>query len=233
MYGEVQYGRLYEQIVDRIENRILNGELEPGDKLPPEHELAKQFGVSRTAIREAMKALSQKGLIVVQPGRGTFVIDSTSSAMRNSIDLFVKIGSIDGIVDLVEVREILEPEIAAMAANRATADQIADMQEAVEAMDKAMNNPEAFVEADLDFHLALAKATHNTLIPILIDALVDLLREHRTRAASVKGGMERSQPYHKSILDAVKAGDASAARETMRSHLAQTRKEVESTLAVD
>ncbi|MFH0957135.1 MAG: GntR family transcriptional regulator, partial [Pseudomonadota bacterium] len=91
MYGQVQYGRLYEQIVDRIENRILNGELEPGDKLPPEHELAKQFGVSRTAIREAMKALSQKGLIVVQPGRGTFVIDSTSSAMRNSIDLFVKI----------------------------------------------------------------------------------------------------------------------------------------------
>jgi GntR family transcriptional repressor for pyruvate dehydrogenase complex len=233
MYGEVQYGRLYEQIVDRIENRILEGELEPGDKLPPEHELAKQFGVSRTAIREAMKALSQKGLIVVQPGRGTFVIDSTSSAMRNSIDLFVKIGSIDGIVDLVEVREIMEPEIAAMAANRATQDQIADMLEAVEAMDKAMNNPEAFVEADLDFHLALAKATHNTLIPILIDALVDLLREHRKRAASVKGGMERSQPYHKSILDAVKAGDASAARETMRGHLAQTREEVESTLAVD
>lgn len=233
MYGEVQYGRLYEQIVDRIENRILNGELEPGDKLPPEHELAKQFGVSRTAIREAMKALSQKGLIVVQPGRGTFVIDSTSSAMRNSIDLFVKIGSIDGIMDLVEVREILEPEIAAMAAKRATPDQIADMLEAVEAMDKAMNNPEAFVEADLDFHLALAKGTQNTLIPILIDALVDLLRDHRKRAASVKGGMERSQPYHKSILEAVKAGDASAARETMRGHLSQTRNEVESTLAVD
>lgn len=233
MYGQVQYGRLYEQIVDRIENRILNGELEPGDKLPPEHELAKQFGVSRTAIREAMKALSQKGLIVVQPGRGTFVIDSTSSAVRHSIDLFVKIGSLDGIVALVEVREILEPEIAALAADRATAEEIADMQEAVEAMDNAMDDPDRFIEADLDFHLALAKATHNMLIPILIDALVDLLREHRKRAASVKGGMERSQPYHKSILDAVKAGDASTARETMRGHLAQIRKEVESTLAVD
>jgi len=145
----------------------------------------------------------------------------------------VKIGSLDGIVALVEVREILEPEIAALAADRATAEEIADMQEAVEAMDNAMDDPDRFIEADLDFHLALAKATHNMLIPILIDALVDLLREHRKRAASVKGGMERSQPYHKSILDAVKAGDASTARETMRGHLAQIRKEVESTLAVD
>lgn len=232
MYQEIQHGRLYEKIVDQIENRILNGNLEPGDKLPPEHELAKQFCVSRTSIREAMKALSQKGLIVVQPGRGTFVIDSTSSAMRNSIDLFVKIGSIDGIVDLVDVREILEPEIAAMAAERATPDQITDMTEAVEAMDKAMDNPEAFIEADLDFHLALAKATHNTLIPILIDALIDLLREHRVRAASVKGGIERSQPYHKQILEAVTNRDADQAREIMRGHLTQTRKEIESTLAV-
>jgi GntR family transcriptional repressor for pyruvate dehydrogenase complex len=233
MYQEIRHGRLYEKIVDQIETRILKGDLEPGDKLPSESELAKQFCVSRTAIREAMKALSQKGLVVIQPGRGTFVIDSTSSAMRNSIDLVVKIGSIDGIVDLVEVREILEPEIAAMAANRATSDQIAEMVEAVEAMNKAMNNPEAFIEADLDFHLALAKATHNTLIPILIDSLVDLLREHRARAASVKGGIERSQPYHKQILEAVQNGDADLARETMRQHLKQARKEIEHALAVD
>ncbi len=233
MYKEIQHGRLYEKIVDQIENRILKGDLEPGDKLPSEPELAKQFCVSRTSIREAMKALSQKGLIVVQPGRGTFVIDSTSSAMRDSIDLFVKIGSIDGIVDLFGVREILEPEIAALAAIRATPDQIADMVKAVEAMDEAVDAPEAFIEADLDFHLTLAKATHNTLIPILIDSLVDLLREHRERAASVKGGIERSQPYHKQILEAVKNGNADLARETMRGHLKQARKEIESALAVD
>jgi GntR family transcriptional repressor for pyruvate dehydrogenase complex len=141
MYEEIQQGRLYEKIVEQIENRILSGSLQPGDKLPPENELAKQFCVSRTAIREAMKALSQKGLIIVQPGRGTFVIDSTSSAMRNSIDLFVRIGSIDGIVDLLGVREILEPEIAAMAATRATPDQLTEMMEAAEAMDKAINDP--------------------------------------------------------------------------------------------
>lgn len=233
MYKEIQHGRLYEKIVDQIEARILKGDLEPGDKLPSEPELAKQFCVSRTAIREAMKALSQKGLIVVQPGRGTFVIDSTSSAMRDSIDLFVKFGSIDGIVDLVEVREILEPEIAAMAAIRATPDQITDMVEAVEAMDKAIDSPEAFIEADLDFHLALAKASHNSLIPFLIDSLVDLLREHRKRAASVEGGIERSQPYHKKILEAVKNGNPDIARDTMRRHLSQARKEIQSALALD
>lgn len=233
MYQEIQHGRLYEKIVDQIERRILNGDLEPGDKLPSEPELARQFCVSRTAIREAMKALSQKGLIVVQPGRGTYVIDSTSSAMRNSIDLFVKIGSIDGIVDLLGVREILEPEIAALAANRALPDQIAEMKEAVEAMDNALDNPEAFIEADLDFHLALARATHNTLIPVLIDSLVALLREHRKRAASVKGGIERSQPYHKEILRAVIEKDPDLARETMRRHLIQARNEIESSLITD
>ncbi len=233
MYQEIQHGRLYEQIVDQIEKRILNGDLEPGDKLPSEPELAKQFCVSRTAIREAMKALTQKGLVVVQPGRGTYVIDSTSSAMRDSIDLFVRIGSIEGIVDLLGVREILEPEIASLAANRALPDQIAEMTEAVEAMDNAINNPEAFIEADLDFHLALARATHNTLIPVLIDSLVVLLREHRKRAASVKGGIERSQPYHKAILKAVIEKDAELARDTMRRHLIQARNEIESTLITD
>ena len=104
MYREIQYGRLYEQIVEQIELRILNGELNPGDRLPPERELTKQFGVSRTAVREAMNALSLKGLIVVHPGRGTFVTDHTSAVVRHSIDLLVKIGKTNGVSALVEVR---------------------------------------------------------------------------------------------------------------------------------
>ena len=120
MYTPIHSGRLYEQIVAQIETRILNGELRPGDKLPSERELAEQFGVSQTAIREAMKALTQKGLVEIHPGRGTYVTDSTSQAIRHSIDLLVKIGSEDGIRDLVEVREIIEPEIAGLAAFRAS-----------------------------------------------------------------------------------------------------------------
>jgi GntR family transcriptional repressor for pyruvate dehydrogenase complex len=230
MYEEVHYGRLYEQIVDQVEKRILSGELNPGDKLPPERELVKQFGVSRTAVREAIKALSQKGLIAVYPGRGTFVIDSTSSAVRHSLDMLIKVGGKDGVTDLVEVREILEPEIAALAANRATEEQIMTIQETVATMENAMEDPNTFVEADLDFHLALAQATNNALIPALIDSLIDLLRQHRMRAAAVEGALQRGQPFHKLIIDAIRRKDEDSAREAMRAHLKQIRQEMETAL---
>jgi GntR family transcriptional regulator, transcriptional repressor for pyruvate dehydrogenase complex len=233
MYTPIYSGRLYEQIVAQIEERILSGELRPGDKLPAERELAEQFGVSRTAIREAMKALTQSGLVVIQPGKGTFVTDSTSMVVRHSLDMLFRVGNETGIKDLVEVREILEPEIAALAATRASSEDIEAMEEAVKAMDQAMDDPDTFIEADLDFHLALAQGSNNALIPILIDSLVDLLREHRKRAASVEGGLERGQPYHKIIFEAIKSNDTEAARDSMRAHLEQVRKEIETTLSPD
>jgi GntR family transcriptional repressor for pyruvate dehydrogenase complex len=231
MYTPIHTGRLYEQIVAQIEARILSGELQPGDKLPAERELAEQFGVSRTAIREAMKALTQRGLVEIYPGRGTFVTHSTSVAVRHSIDLLVKIGHEDGITDLVEVREILEPEIAALAAIRSTEENIAIMQDAIDAMDHAMDNPDTYIEADLDFHLALAQGSDNVLIPVLIDTLVELLREHRIQAANVEGGLERGQPHHKKLLEAIKRRDPDAARASMRAHLEQIRADIESALA--
>lgn len=233
MYSPIHSGRLYEQIVAQIEERILNGELRPGDKLPAERELAEQFGVSRTAIREAMKALSHSGMVVIQPGRGTFVTDISSKVVRHSFDMLVRVSNETGVKDLIEIREILEPEIAALAAVRAGSEDIESMEEAVRAMDLAMDDPETFIEADLDFHLALAQGSDNVLIPALIDTLVELLREHRKRAASVKGGLERGQPHHKIILDAIKINDANAARESMRAHLEQVRKEIETTLLLD
>ena len=138
-----------------------------------------------------------------------------------------------GIKDLVEVREILEPEIAALAAVRASSEDIEAMEEAVKAMDQAMDNPDTYIEADLDFHLALAQGSKNALFPVLIDSLVDLLREHRKRAASVDGGLERGQPYHKMILEAIKRNDAKAARDSMQAHLEQVRKEIEASLSPD
>lgn len=232
MYSPIHSGRLYEQIVAQIEERILNGELRPGDKLPAERELAEQFGVSRTAIREAMKALTQSGLVVIKPGRGTFVTDSTSMVVRNSIDMLLRASNETGIKDLIEVREILEPEIAALAAVRAGSDDIQSMEEAVRSMDMAMDDPDTYIEADLDFHLALAQGSNNVLIPALIDTLVELLREHRKRAASVRGGLTRGQQYHKLILEAIIRKDADAARDSMQAHLVQIRKEVESTLSL-
>jgi DNA-binding FadR family transcriptional regulator len=225
MYQPIESARLYERIVEQIEQRILKGELHVGDQLPPERDLCEQFGVSRTAVREAVKALRQKGLLETYPGRGTFITNSTSRAMRHSLDLVVNLGRAHGSDDLVQVREIFEPEIAALAAERATSEQVTAMDQAVVAMDAALDDAERFIEADLDFHLALAEATRNDIIPILIDSIVDLLREQRKSIFTTPGGPQRGQIHHKRILKAVKQQDPNTARKAMRAHLVQVRRD--------
>lgn len=227
MYLPIQSERLYEQIVSQIEQRIEKGELKVGDQLPSERELAEQFAVSRTAVREAVKALREKGLVEILAGRGTFITDGTSDKIRNSLGLLMKIGNTKGSANLVEVREILEPEIAALAATRITDEYIVAMQDAVNIMEvaTASNNSEAFVEADLDFHLALAEATQNPIIPALMDSVIDLLREQRKRTGNVSGGLARGQYHHKIILEAVIKRDPDAARQAMQNHLQQVRED--------
>ena len=225
MYKVIQASRLYEQIVQQIEESILKGELGEGSQLPAERDLAKQFGVSRTAVREAIKALQEKGLVDAFPGRGTFVTNGTSNSMRRSLDRLVKSGEPGGWAYLVEVREILEPEIAALAAVRADAQDITTMREALFVMDNAAWDSDAYIEADLDFHLALAEAAANPIVLSLIDSIVGLLREQRLRIFRVAGGPERGQRHHRRILEAIKRRDAQAARAEMQAHLSQIRED--------
>ena len=225
MYKAVQSSRLYEQIVRQIEESIQKGELSPGSQLPPERDLAKQFGVSRTAVREAIKALQEKGLVDAFPGRGTFVTTGTPSAMRRSLDRLVNSGEEEGRAYLVEVRDILEPEIAALAAERADDEALATMREAVKTMDSAAWDSDVYIEADLDFHLALAEAAGNPIVLSLIDSIVGLLREQRLRIFRVEGGPDRGQQHHRRILDAIQRRDPQAARAAMQSHLAQVRED--------
>ena len=225
MYKAVQSSRLYEQIVQQIEESILNGTLKPGDQLPPERELALRFGVSRTAVREAVRTLHQRGLVEAYSGRGTFVTNGTSQAIRSSLHLMMKISQPAGPAPLVEVREILEPEIAALAAIRWDETHLVMMRKAIAVMDRERSDGEAFIEADLDFHLALAKAAANPLILSLIDSIGELLREQRMRIFCVEGGPERGQFHYKRILEAVEQRDPERAREAMRAYLHQVRED--------
>src|SRR6266536_5156058 len=190
MYTPIQSVRVFEQIAEQIEKRILDGELRSGDRLPTERDMAEQFQVSRTAVREAMKILAQKGLVDMRPGRGTIVIDGARKAMQNSIDLLMKmkLGEVGGSDNLVEVRTILEIEIAALAAARATEKEIAAMREAIRVMDESLNDADAYIVADNSFHEALAQATQNALILILIKSIVNLLSEQRKQIFAVEGG---------------------------------------------
>jgi GntR family transcriptional repressor for pyruvate dehydrogenase complex len=223
MYKAVQTSRLYEQIVRQIEDSILKGDLKEGEQLPPERDLALQFGVSRTAVREAVKTLREKGLVEAYPGRGTFITNGTSHSFKHTLDRMMRGGPCEGTANLTEVREILEPEIAALAAQRADEEMVSAMREAIAVMDKSRSDAEAFIEGDLDFHLALAEAAANPLILSLIDSIVGLLREQRMRTYFVQGGPERGQYHHKRILEAIEHRDPQGAREAMRAHLRQVR----------
>ena len=235
MYLPIQSVKVFEQIAEQIEKRILDGELHSGDRLPTERELAEQFHVSRTAVREAMKILAQKGLVDMRPGRGTIVIDGAHEAMQDSIGLVMKLklGEVGGSDNLVEVREILETEIAALAAARATEKEIDEMREAVKIMDESLNNANQYIAADNRFHEALARATQNTLIFILINSIVNLLSEQRKQIFQVEGGPQRGQVHHKHILESVTRRESEAARSAMRSHLRQVREDVSSSFKHD
>jgi GntR family transcriptional repressor for pyruvate dehydrogenase complex len=221
LYRAIKASRLFEQIVQQVEESILAGHLKPGDQLPAERDLAQKFGVSRTAVREAVKTLREKGLVEAYSGRGTFVTNGTSQAIRQSLDLMIRINQQEGSSHLAELRQVLEPEIAGLAAPRIEEQLLATMREAVATMDRNLHDPDAYVEADLDFHLALAEAVGNPLVLSLLDSIVGLLREQRVRVFSVDGGPERGQFHHKKILAAVEKHDSARAREAMRAHLKQ------------
>src|SRR3989304_2293358 len=207
MYPAVRASRLHQQSVEQIEQSIRSGQLKPGDQPPAEPDLAERLGVSRTAVREAVKALCEKGLVEALPGRGTFVIDATSQVVKQSLDLLINNSTVEGLAHLEDVREIFEPEIAARAATRAEPKQLSAMRDAIAAMERSLDDPGAYIEADLDFHLALAEGAQNPLVLTLIDSIVGLLRVQRTPRFHAPQGPPRGQLHHRRILEAVENHD--------------------------
>jgi GntR family transcriptional repressor for pyruvate dehydrogenase complex len=232
MIQPVKQQRLYEKVADQFQDLIASGNLSAGDRLPNERMLAEQFAVSRTVVREALKTLAVRGLIEVRPGQGTFVVDATGDTLSRSFQTMLNLDQGDDpYASLVEVREILEPEIAYRAALRATPENVAAMRAAVSAMDAHMDDMTGFIRADDAFHLALAVATHNAYVPRLLSSVVDVLHEHRSRIFRTAGGAQRGQGHHKRILRAVEDGAPEAAREAMRGHLAQVRDDTRHSLS--
>ena len=222
---QVTRERLFEQVVQQLEAVIIDGGLQPGDRLPSERQLADSLGVSRTVIREAAKSLEQKGLLRVLTGSGTYVTQVDPQTVSQSIGLLFRQTDLP-IVHLSEVRRILEIEIAGLAAERATGTDLAAMEEALAGMDKAVadlevkeNSLEKFVAADLAFHNAMAQACHNPLVPLLLEPISELLLEIRRLASSAEGAPKDALGYHRRIIESVKAQHPARCRELMREHL--------------
>ena len=154
---------LGKQIAQQIEQLIFNERLLPGDKLPPERDLSEQFGVSRTAARDAIQALVSRGLLVSIHGRGTFVAEADPGMISEAFRLALR-HDVVSIRNLHQFREVFEPEIAALAAVAATDKDIKLLQQAYQVMQDNFNSPETYAQADLQFHQTLAAATQNDLI---------------------------------------------------------------------
>jgi GntR family transcriptional repressor for pyruvate dehydrogenase complex len=211
---------LANRVVIELERLILDSRLGEGDRLPSERDLASQFGVSRTVVREAVRALAAKRLVDVSGGRGTVVRAPTSEAAAESMRMLLQVQeSASDAAKVTEVRRVLETEIAALAAARRTPDDLDELKSILRAAEAHLEDPDMFVAEDVAFHAALARATHNELFAILLDSLAQLMFEVRLLALRIPGTPRRSLHHHRALYDAVAEGDPDAARAAMDVHM--------------
>ncbi|MBV9749330.1 MAG: FadR family transcriptional regulator [Acetobacteraceae bacterium] len=218
---------LREQLVEQLGGDIVRGHLLPGQVLPSENVLLSRYDVSRTVLREALNVLSAKGLLDARPRRGTIVRPRADWSQLDPEILDWRNDSAepsDGNPDhLLELRRIIEPPAAALAAKRATAEDRAAMARAFEAMVQAGSNVSDFVDADVCFHIACLHAARNEfLLPVAHAIRANLVTSMRLANADTERNRIVVVPLHKAILDAILARDAAGAREAMQTHLDHT-----------
>ena len=210
--------RLYEDIVQRFRLLIREGALKPGERLPSERVLAEQLQVSRSSVREAIRSLELQGLVVSKRGSGTFINTDNLEAMVALIASTLTSGS-DTLKHIFEMRHMLEPQIAGVAAQRATEQEVSDLESILEQQVQEIANGGTGVDADTAFHFALASATHNSALVKVVSAVEDILRRSRDRSLQEPGRPQRSLASHREILRMIRAGDADGARSAMEYHL--------------
>ena len=225
---------LAQRVEHELERLILESRLGPGDRLPSERELASQFGVSRTVVREAVRALAAKQLVDVSVGRGTIVRAPSTEAAGESMKLLLLMQSgATGIDKVSEIRHIVENEIAALAAARRTDADLETLDGIVGQMREHVDEPEVYIKSDVEVHAALARATQNELFVIVLDSLVEIMIEVRLLTLRVPGIARLALYYHERILEAVREGDAEAARSIMDEHMDQATEKLRQSVISD
>jgi DNA-binding FadR family transcriptional regulator len=211
--------RLREQIADLFQSLIAANQLQSGTQLPSERELARLLGVSRHTVREAMGVLIERGITVMKAGSGTYVTDLQPSTITESIGRYFALGSCT-YRDWVELREILEPEEAAMAARSATAEELSRLKDLVDRLEQPFdpNDVDAHSAVDSEFHEMIAIAAHNGLVAAIVAALQKVTKsliQAQTEALWLPGG----SASHRPVYEAIAAHDPERARMAMRVHL--------------
>jgi GntR family transcriptional repressor for pyruvate dehydrogenase complex len=218
----IRRSRVYEHIVQQIQALIREGRWAPGDQIPPERELAERFRVSRTSVREALRALEIQGVIESRQGGGTFVRNADPAALVPPLAAAILRGRRE-LAEVLEVRELLEPGIARRAAERATGEHLAELERLLERQRACIAAGVSFVDEDTAFHETLTRAADNSILLRLHGVILEVLRESRQSYLYGPDRPQASLRGHEAILAAVQARDGDAAHRAALAHLAEVR----------
>ncbi|MEW5814652.1 MAG: FadR/GntR family transcriptional regulator [Spirochaetota bacterium] len=233
-YGDLKVTRtrsLYEQIADKIQHMIVTKELEPGQKLAPERELTTMLGVSRPTMREAMKVLRDRGLLEYRPGNGTYVKSISTSSMHESMERFF-INKDRPYLELMQIREIIEPAAAALAAERDIPEVIEELEKTIRDLDSIKTSTESYSEVNLRFHVGIIKATGNEMLLALLTPILGFLKEAVTEIQKLSMNAPTGPADHHAILECIKNKQPDAAKKLMEEHLTQAKVHLEEWLKI-
>ncbi|MEW6064318.1 MAG: FadR/GntR family transcriptional regulator [Bacillota bacterium] len=219
--------KIYEEIVEQIKEMIVRGELNPGDKLIPERELADRLQVGRSAVREAYRTLEAIGIIDIRPGEGTFVREIGTKSMTDIMSLAVLTGK-DTLFELLELRKIIETEASSLAALRRTKEDLNNMKYWLDKMNEDINRGSLGDLSDLKFHYAITDAAHNSLLMRLMNSISETMikemKNVREKLYLTPGTPKRLYEQHVIIYQAILNGDEKEARDAMMNHLINVEK---------
>jgi len=224
MFKAIRHTKVSDEIVNQVKNQISEGILKPGDRLPPERELVKEFGVSRPSLREALNTLVAMGFLEIK-GKRTFIKSLASESVQNPLSLLIKADT-QKIFDLIEVRKAIEAWGAFLAAQRATEEDIKQLETIIEEMKKAFEEGQSWEKQDADFHLSIAQATHNTIQTHVMSTIYDLLRESMAKVFKDRAKVKKLLDHHQRIFNAIKNHSPDKAREKTLEHLNYVESEV-------
>lgn len=216
--------RVSEEVADQLREAIFSGRLGPGDKLPPERQLAQQFGVSRLVLREALRSLERVGLLMIKRGYGggAFVSEMDKKAVTRSLSVMIRLGE-TSVDDLTEARLIYEPKIARLAAERATEEDIAALKRVLDEQ-KAANTPDTFGQpTSHSFHRFIAETTKNPMLVILVDAVMDSVGASVKHVRLPSGANHKMLSAHERLYRAIKAHKPDLAYRIMLEHVLEFR----------
>lgn len=216
-----------ELVVAHIRRLILSRELQRGARLPPERELVRSLGVSRTSVRGGLQALVAKGVLVTRHGAGTFVADGPPVLDSEPLNFLAALHGFTAS-EMFEARLTLEVGVAGLAAERATGDALAAMSEEVMGMFASIADPQTFLVHDIRFHRAVAAASRNPILASIVDMVSTLFYEQRRRTADLASDPRSVAEMHRQIYQAIRAHDRPRAQALMFEHLSRAEREQES-----